>query len=66
METMVIYQGRVVPEAGFRAWIYSADNESKCVNSWKEYLYEISTGTWFSTKEEIPQKVIKAKEKGSK
>ena len=52
----VIYQGRLIPKAGFRAFIYSYDNSQKLVNSWEEYEKNIATSVWFSTKKDVPSK----------
>ena len=57
----VEYQNRMVPKQGFRVFIYSFDKEAKqviekLVNSWEEYQQEISTGIWFSHKEQALQK----------
>jgi hypothetical protein len=54
-----LYQGRVIPKEGFRAWIYSFDNNSKLVNSWEEYQTEMSSGIWFSTKDDVESKKAK-------
>jgi hypothetical protein len=52
----VIYLGRTIPKAGFRAFIYSFDNAQKLVESWDEYEKNIATGIWFSTKAAVPAK----------
>jgi hypothetical protein len=52
----VVYQGRVIPKKGFRAWIYSLNSESKLVNSWDEYQTEISSGVWFSSKKDAEER----------
>ncbi len=49
----VLYDGRVVPEKGFRAFIYSANNQKKLVNSWQEYQAHILSGCWFSHKTDL-------------
>ncbi len=53
---MVIYCGRVVPKAGFRAFIYGYENALKLVNSWEEYEKNISSGTWFPLRKDVPDK----------
>ena len=59
----ILYQGRLVPKAGFRAFIFGFDNQKKLVNSWIEYEDHISTGLWFSSLDSVPEK---AKPKESK
>lgn len=49
---MVMYLGRVVAKEGFRVFIYGAEQLAKLVESWAEYESHISSGVWFSTKEE--------------
>ena len=58
----VVYQGRVIPRDGFRAWIYALDNQSKLVNSWEEYQSEISSGVWFSSKKDVEERKAQAVE----
>lgn len=60
----VIYLGRTIPKEGFRAFIYSYNDEQKLVNSWDEYEKNIATGVWFSTKTAVPSK--KNNDKGRK
>lgn len=60
----VIYQGRTIPKAGFRAFIYSTDGAQKLVESWSEFEREIASGVWFSTKNEALLK--KTSKKGRK
>ena len=50
----VLYQGRTIPKANFRAFIYSHDDVQKLVESWDDYENHISTSLWFSTKAEVP------------
>lgn len=61
----VIYLGRAVQIEGFRAFVYSFDNEQKLVDSWSEYQSAIASGVWFSTKDSVPSKSQKAKKKGT-
>lgn len=58
---MILYDGRVVPKEGFRAFVYGPDNAQKLANSWIEYESLISSGLWFSTKEKAHNKQVKAK-----
>jgi hypothetical protein len=60
----VIYQGRTIPKDGFRAFIYGFGGVQKLVESWEEYEKNISSGSWFSTKNAVPTK--KPYEKGNK
>lgn len=60
----VLYDGRIIPKAGFRAYIYSYDAVEKLVNSWQEYESNIATGVWFSHKDKVPAK--KPFDKGKK
>jgi hypothetical protein len=57
----VLYDGRVVPQKGFRAWIYSFDGKTKLVESWEEFQKEISSGVWFVRKADIPKRNFKDK-----
>lgn len=50
-ETMVLYDGRMMPASGFRAFIYAPDGKSKLVNSWDEFQEHMQTGIWFSDME---------------
>lgn len=59
----VLYNDRVVPKEGFRAFIYGFDGKTKLVNSWQEFENEVSSGLWFSSKDKVPEKV-KQKKKG--
>ncbi len=69
-DTHVQYQDRLVPKAGFRAFIYRWNQElhkveAKLVNSWDKYELNISTKIWLSRKEEA-QNVSPKDEKPSK
>jgi FKBP-type peptidyl-prolyl cis-trans isomerase 2 len=48
----VTYQDREVSKEGFRVFIYAKDGKQKLVNSWDEFIRNINTGEWFSTKVE--------------
>jgi len=52
-EEMVIYNGKVFPKKGFRAFVYAKNGEKKLANSWTEYEEAIHSGLWFSKKENI-------------
>lgn len=68
-ETVVMYDGRLVPKAHFRVFIYNTKNEQKLVESWEEFVEHISSGLWFARKEDVPLhvgKVILQKHKGGK
>jgi hypothetical protein len=52
----VLFDGRMVPIEGFRAFIYTPDGQSKVANSWDEYQEHISSGVWFGSKEEAQGK----------
>lgn len=49
----VIYDNRVIPKAGFRAFIYGANGETKLVNSWEEFEAYVQTGVWFPNMEAL-------------
>lgn len=48
----VIYNGRQVPIAGFRVFVYDKDGNQKLVGSWPAFQVAIASGLWFSTLEE--------------
>lgn len=56
----VKYNGRIVPKAGFRAYVYDKDSNKKLTNSWGEFEAHVSTSMWFSDKADIP-KIVKKK-----
>ena len=63
----VMYLGRPVDKALFRAYIYGADGATKLVNSWKEYREHMETGLWIPTSGESVTAVVKAaSEKGKR
>ena len=52
MDDLVLYQGRMIPRKGFRAFIYNKEHQSRLVNSWDEFEQWVDNVTWFSSKEE--------------
>jgi hypothetical protein len=60
-EETVLYQGRVIPKSPFAVYIYGPDNTQKGVYSWEEYQKEISSGLWYSSKEDVPKKHLTIK-----
>lgn len=50
---MVKYLGRIVPKEGFRVFIYNINKEQKLVESWEEYLKEISSGLWHPSLQDL-------------
>lgn len=60
-EETVLYQGRVIPKSPFAAYIYGYDDQQKLVHSWEEYQKEISSGLWYSSKEDVPKKHLTIK-----
>lgn len=66
---IVIYDGRAIPERGFRAYVYGLNNAKKLANSWLEYQALISSGIWVSKKSEltrIAKNIEKESDKDSK
>lgn len=63
MKEHVLYQGRMVPKQGFRAFVYSFDNKSRVANSWEEYEKLVASGTWFATREKALEKPRRKKER---
>ena len=59
----VLYCGRIVSTVGFRTFIYGINDTQKLVESWPEYQENISSGTWFATKEQAAQYTKLASEK---
>jgi hypothetical protein len=59
----VLYDNRVVPKEGFRAFVYGMEGKIKLVNSWQEFQDSVSSGLWFSSKDKVPEKA-KHKKKG--
>lgn len=60
-EKQVFYNGKWVDERFFRAFVYNK-NEQKLANSYDEYEKLISSGIWFSSKDDlndIQEKVVK-------
>jgi hypothetical protein len=56
-DDMVEYLGRMVPEAGFRAFVYDVKDGRKLVNSWKEFEAAMATGIWFASREDAAKSV---------
>lgn len=54
----VIYLGRSVSKAHFRAFIYGFDGAKMLARTWIQYEALLSTGLWFSKPEDVPEKVI--------
>lgn len=46
-DNQVLYNGRWIPKAHFRAFVYSKD-ERRLAKSYEEYSNMISSGTWFA------------------
>lgn len=57
----VVYEGRNVPRAHFRAFVYGTENKKKLVGSYQEFEDAMATGIWFATKDEC--KGMKPKKK---
>lgn len=62
-DEMIQYDGRYVPKAGFRVYIYGYDNKKLLVNSWEEYQEKISSGIWYPKISDVPER---HKKKGTK
>lgn len=62
----VVYEGRKVPRAHFRAFVYGTDNKQKLVNSYEEFEAAMATGIWFATKEEANGLLVKFEDKPKK
>lgn len=52
-EETVVYNGRIFPKKGFRAFVYAKDGSQKLMNSWDQYEEAIQSGTWYSRKENV-------------
>ena len=63
MSETVMYLGRVVPKAGFRAFVYGLENKSMLVNSYEEFEKAITSGIWWPSKDHILEKT-RPKKKG--
>jgi len=55
------YLGRWVDKHNFRTFIYNEKGDQKLAESYKEYESLISSGIWFSSKEDASQKKRKQK-----
>lgn len=60
---MVKYEGRIVPKAGFRVFVYGANGEKYLANSWQEFEKLMQSGIWFSN-EKAASEIKKRKKKG--
>lgn len=47
-----IYLGRIVNKDHFRAFVYNAKGEARCVDSWDEFESHMQSGIWFATEEQ--------------
>ncbi len=59
----VIYNGRAISKEHFRAFVYGVEGQQKLVKSWDEFQTHMSTGIWFSSKEELEDKTAKPQKK---
>ena len=55
-EDQEFYLGRWVDRKNFRAFVYNEKNEEKLADSYQEFEDLISSGLWFSSKDNIPRK----------
>ncbi len=46
-DNQVLYNGRWIPKAHFRAFVYNKDGQ-RVAESYDEYAAMISSGTWFA------------------
>jgi len=56
--TQVNYLGRSIAKEGFRAFIYSANGQTKLVESWEQFENYMASGIWFASKEEIVEQKV--------
>lgn len=49
----VIFQGRMIPKAGFRTFVYNKSNSKVLLNSWDEYEQAMKTGDFFDEPQAI-------------
>lgn len=54
MSDRVMYFGREIPKAGFRAWVYGTNDAKMLANSWEQYEELVASGVWFSSKAAVP------------
>jgi len=52
----IIYKGKRIDKAQFRAWIYGANGLRKLVNHWDDFEAHMSTGIWFQSLDKVPTK----------
>lgn len=65
----VFYLGRPIQKEHFRTFIYDANDNKKCVESWQEFEEEMASGIWFDTLEkaqEAKESIRLAKEEEEK
>jgi hypothetical protein len=60
----VLYLGRYVDKETFCAFVYGKLNHERLANSYAEYTALVSSGLWFSTKEEALSKKGKKEKSG--
>jgi hypothetical protein len=48
----ILYLGRYVEYHGFRVFVYAKDGTQKLCKGYEEYQSLVSSGQWFSTKED--------------
>lgn len=58
------YQNRWVSKENFRVFVYNI-NGQKLVNSYKEYMDLITSGEWFSSKDDVKIKNTRKVKDGS-
>lgn len=61
MTKTVIYDGRLIPESPFAAYIYGPNDTQKLVHNWADYQKEIASGLWFTYKKDVPKVAHKSK-----
>jgi len=59
-----LFQGKMVPKANFRTFVYSKKGDKRLANSWDEYQELVSSGIW--SLEKPPEPVVKKKSKTDK
>lgn len=55
MNNHVLYNGRMVPKEGFRAYVFSFDGQKKIADSFEEFEELISSGVWFTHADKVPE-----------
>ena len=56
MTDHVLYLGKMVPKASFRAFVHNAKGEEKLANSWAEYQQLLDSCVWFAQKQDADAK----------